>query len=120
MGSIFLTSKKKRNTVWLTKHDKRHIVTNRTRLILSQRFVVFFIVVFLWYSRKNHYGIGHMFYYGIVIICGGPMFTMYIPKKLYTIICFIFIKIISITLPTKPCPLEHGKCWLLTNIDLHD
>lgn len=56
-------------------------------------------------------------YYGIIIVHGVPMFLafegnpcpwMYIPPNIYTIICLIFIKIISITqknyVPTKVFP----------------
>lgn len=56
--------------------------------------------------------------YGFTIVCGWPMFVafigypcpqIYIPMNLYSIICWIFIKIIQITPPTKLYPHKRGK-----------
>lgn len=56
--------------------------------------------------------------YGFTIVCGGPMFMafvgypcpqIYIPTNLYSVICWIFIKIIQITPPTKLYPHKRGK-----------
>lgn len=52
-----------------------------------------------------------------VAFMGNPCSQIYVPINLYTIICFIFIKIILITLPTKLYPHESGKFWLPKNID---
>lgn len=65
-------------------------------------------------TTQNHHCLGGTNVRGFL---GNPRPRIHIPTNLYTIICFIFIKIILIT--TKLHPNELGKFWLPRNIDPH-
>lgn len=55
-----------------------------------------------------------------VVYVGNLCPRIYIRTNEYTSICFIFFKIVPITLSTKLRPPEKRKFWLPTNIDPYE